>query len=99
VDGESDQTCQPSRMAPMTVLATVLKILLVQRARILGRPAEAFPNGSRSVGLAGVCWRVTVIEFVLGSGRLLSAQRPAVQSWARPQPGNFGVEIDTSWWR
>jgi hypothetical protein len=86
VGGELGRRLQ---VVPTTALATVLKILLVRRARNLGRLEEVFPNGNRFVGLVGVCWRVTVIKPVRGSGRPLSAQRPAAQSLAHPQPENF----------
>jgi hypothetical protein len=60
-----------------------------QRGRSREPLVVVSPSGSKLVGLVGAYWRVMVIKFVRGSGRLLSVQRLAALSLARPQPENF----------
>jgi hypothetical protein len=77
----------PGRPPVGTVLSTRWS-LPWQRGRGWGPLVVVSPSGSKLVGWAGAYWRVMVIKLVRGSGRLLSVQRLAALSLARPQPGN-----------
>jgi hypothetical protein len=77
----------PGRPPVGTILST-RRSLPWQRGRGWGLVVVVSPSGSKLVGWAGAYWRVMVIKLVRGSGRLLSVQRLAALSFARPQPGN-----------
>jgi hypothetical protein len=77
----------PGRLPVGTVLSTRWS-LPWQRGRGWEPLVVVSPSGSKLVDWAGAYWRVMVIKLVRGSGRLLSVQRLAALSLARPRPGN-----------
>ena len=72
--------------SPVETIPSTRWSLPWRKGRNRGPLVVVSPSGSMFVGLAGACWRVMVIRFVQGSGRLLFVQRLAVQSLLRPRP-------------
>jgi hypothetical protein len=73
---------------PVETFPSIRWSLPWRRGRSWELAAVVSPSESMLVGWAGAYWRVMVIRLVRGSGRLLSVQRLAVLSLARPRPEN-----------
>jgi hypothetical protein len=86
--GTAGVTVAVSGQPPVETIPSTRWSLPWQRGRSWEPLVVVLPSGSKLVGLAEAYWRVMVIKPVRGSGRLLSVQRLAALSLARPQPEN-----------